>query len=324
MEHNRGAALIMMIMIVAVMTVIATGLLKNSFLFARKLSNPLHRDQAYFYARGTELQAKSLVTQWLKSQQSEQPIVHNNQEWADPREYPVEGGVIKAQLVDRQNCFNLNSLMVTEQQQQGSNDQLKSLPAQLFLALLELTVTDLGIRPQVIVERVIDWIDVDQQPVGPDGAEDLSYLGLSRPYRAANQMMVSHTELRTVLGINAQVYRRLEPYICALPTTELSININTLDVPQKELLMMFFTDLDQASAEQLITARPSEGYRLDNFFALLGPVTLRDGAKELISATSNFFELQTHVTVGQGQANLYSLLERNGKAVEIRQRHTGI
>jgi general secretion pathway protein K len=43
------------------------------------------------------------------------------------------------------------------------------------------------------------------------------------------------SELRTVSGVDAELYRRLLPYVCVLPVQTLSININTLSESQSPL-----------------------------------------------------------------------------------------
>jgi general secretion pathway protein K len=63
----------------------------------------------------------------------------------------------------------------------------------------------------------------------------------------------------------------LRPWLCALPSTELSpINVNTIGEAQTPLLMMLIPDqLDRERARQIIAARPPEGWNdLDSFWKL--------------------------------------------------------
>jgi general secretion pathway protein K len=71
-----------------------------------------------------------------------------------------------------------------------------------------------------------DWIDSDNTPNTPDGAEDSVYLAQSPPYRAANLPVTSISELLALPGFGRDRYDRLKPYITALPVGT-SINVCT-------------------------------------------------------------------------------------------------
>ena len=57
--------------------------------------------------------------------------------------------------------------------------------------------------------------------------------------RTANTLFADPGELAALVGMNPEIMARLRPWLCALPTTELSpININTLLPEQAPLLAM--------------------------------------------------------------------------------------
>ena len=59
------------------------------------------------------------------------------------------------------------------------------------------------------------------------------------PYRTGNTLFADAGELRAVAGMSPALYRRLRPWLCALPTSDLSpINLNTLSPEQAPLLAM--------------------------------------------------------------------------------------
>lgn len=77
-------------------------------------------------------------------------------------------------------------------------------------------------------------------------------------------------ELRQIKGITENIYQRLIPYVCVLPTTELSINLNMLtenDIPIFRAL--FLNNITDADARVLL--QKAEG-RLANHgcISLLG------------------------------------------------------
>lgn len=60
-------------------------------------------------------------------------------------------------------------------------------------------------------------------------------------------------ELRQIKGITENIYQRLIPYVCVLPTTELSINLNMLtenDIPIFRAL--FLNNITDADARVLL------------------------------------------------------------------------
>lgn len=66
-------------------------------------------------------------------------------------------------------------------------------------------------------------------------------------------------ELRQIKGITENIYQRLIPYVCVLPTSELSINLNMLtenDIPLFRAL--FLNNITDADAPGLITKKAQE------------------------------------------------------------------
>ncbi len=52
----------------------------------------------------------------------------------------------------------------------------------------------------------------------PDGAEDQVYTSQTPPYRTGNWPMMSPSELMNLPGFGADRYRKIAPYVTALPT----------------------------------------------------------------------------------------------------------
>ncbi len=74
-------------------------------------------------------------------------------------------------------------------------------------------------------------------------------------------------ELRQIKGITENIYQRLIPYVCVLPTTELSINLNMLtenDIPLFRAL--FLNNITDADARVLLQKRPGEGWLTTDAF----------------------------------------------------------
>lgn len=66
-------------------------------------------------------------------------------------------------------------------------------------------------------------------------------------------------ELRQIKGITENIYQRLIPYVCVLPTSELSINLNMLtenDIPLFRAL--FLNNITDADARVLLQKGPGK------------------------------------------------------------------
>src|SRR3546814_6468290 len=121
----------------------------------------------------------------------------------------------------------------------------------------------LGIDPALaasIAAAAADWIDTDDRPL-PDGAEDDTYARAAIPYRTANRFVADASELRAMRGVTPAIYATLRPWICALPTSDLSpINVNTLRPDQAPLIAMLAPEqLSIGDARRAIAARTLRG-----------------------------------------------------------------
>src|SRR4030095_13849374 len=112
-----------------------------------------------------------------------------------------------------------------------------------------------------IAEAAADWADSDSVP-GPGGAEDSAYAAGAEPFRTANTLFADPGELAALVGMNPEIMARLRPWLCALPTTELSpININTLMPEQAPLLAMLAPGrLGVERARRVLASRPASGW----------------------------------------------------------------
>jgi general secretion pathway protein K len=221
----------------------------------------------------------------------------------------VPGGLTTARLRDGGNCFNLNSVaegMVPTQLTQ------RPLGIQQFVALMK--VAGVEQREAVrIAAALADWIDGDGIP-GPGGAEDSEYAQGAVPYRPGNTLLAEASELRAVAGVTPEIYARLRPWICALPSTEMSpINVNTLLPDQAPLLMMLIPDrLNRDLARQIIASRPAEGWddlasfwRMPSLEALVPDMEVR----EQTQLRTRWFLLDLDVEWGGAQVIETALLD---------------
>jgi general secretion pathway protein K len=167
-------------------------------------------------------------------------------------------GDAEGAISDGGNCFNLNSLG------QGENPAaLRPRPAGIaqFSALLSVAGVPQA-EARRIAESAADWVDSDHEP-GRFGAEDAAYAGLVQPYRPGNTLFAEVSELRAVAGVTPALYARLRPFLCALPSSDLtSINVNTLMPDQAPVLAMLSPGrISLGTARAAIAQRPASGWK---------------------------------------------------------------
>ena len=250
--HERGAALLGVLLLVAIMAVLASLMLDRLGLAARLAGNL----EAQAAARRALAEGEMRLLVQLRYP------VHRQGGGA----WPVPRGRIAWTVAPGGNCFNVNALV-----EAMPDGVLRPRPAGL-LELRTLMVT-LGLAPGEagpLAAAMTDWIDTDGLAL-PDGAEDTAYAGGPHPYRTAGRPLVTVGELRAVRGMTPALYARLAPWLCALPEVGTSpVALASLVPGQGRLLTMFTPDaLPVARAEQLIAQAPPGGYA--EWPAALGP-----------------------------------------------------
>lgn len=252
--REKGVALLAVLLLVAVLSTLAVGILDDIRFSRARSSNGALVAQARWYALGAEALARTRITDIVRRN----PVrTANAALWQGvPQSFPIEGGLITATLRDGGNCFNLNSVVMEEEDRFVRRGDYQ--PQFLALAkVLEIEARD----ATRIFDAIADWIDTDQLR-GPEGAEDDVYLRGTEPYRSGGTLLAETSELRAIAGVSAEYYRKLRPFVCALPTTAAApINVNTLTEAQAPLLVMLTDGRARIeSARQVIAARPSAGF----------------------------------------------------------------
>jgi general secretion pathway protein K len=298
-RRARGVALIIALVVVALATVLATRIGARGALDQRRSATILIQEQAFEVGLGAEAWAMEI----LKAQ-SDQNAHRDSleQAWAQPLPpLPIEGGTIEGGLEDMQGRFNVNSLVNAN----GTKNEYMFGVFQRLLARLEL-------EPKW-ASLLVDWIDVDQIADGVDGAEDGYYTGLAPPYRPPNRPISSTSELLALPGFGIERYRRLAPYIAALP---IPTTINTCTASGELLdalapgLNAFGQDAKQLAANRQKGCFPTDSDVRSAAAPLLSAAELAS-LKNSLGITSSYFRGTIVVSIGTAELTLYSLFYRD-------------
>lgn len=320
-DSERGAALLTVLLLVAVMAVVAATALERLALATRMTGNGGAVDQGRAYADAGMEMARLRIADLTASNPAKITLAGG---WmGTPQSIPVPGGVAIARVTDGGNCFNLNSVVSGETE---ANLKVRPIGVLQFQGLLEALGVDAR-QAQVAAASLADWIDTDSVPQ-PGGAEDETYAAMERPYRPANRMMVDASELRAVSGISPAIYDLAKPWICALPVTTLSqININTLLPQQAPLFAMLLPgQLSVAQARQLLAQRPADGYGSTvQFWAMPSLAGLSPDAEvgAQVKLTTGFFGVDVSVDVGGTQVVERALIDARESPARLVRRSWG-
>lgn len=208
---QRGVALLVALLVVALATLLVAGLLDRGELAAARTRNQLRETQARAYAAGLENYAASVLRQDAAQGNG---VDARDDVWAVPLPpTPVPGAIISAQMSDRNGRFNLDNL--------DPAFDTAGVWREKFRRLLIALALD-----PAIADHVAAWMNADPAASADDGY----YLNQSVPYRRARRAFAHASELRLVEGVSGDAYAKLAPYVTVLPPGT-PININTADVP---------------------------------------------------------------------------------------------
>ncbi len=212
---QQGVALITALLVVSLATILAVSLVEHLFYDTRRTENILRLDQAQLYNANALEFGMSLLRLDRNANNEYDTLGEYNIN--NEQIYPVTGGQVFAKIIEQQGCFNLNNLSKT------ASDLPKN--RQLYARLLNSRGIDIAIQ-NTLVDSLVDWLDADDISE-PQGAEFDYYIGLRIPYRTANNLLYSQSELRLVKGYTPDVIDRLQGFVCALPAVNTGINVNT-------------------------------------------------------------------------------------------------
>jgi general secretion pathway protein K len=169
---------------------------------------------------------------------------------------------------------------------------------------------------------IIDWIDPDTQVSSPSGAEDSVYMGQNPPYLTANEYITSTTELLALPGFGRENYEKLKNFVTALPL-DAKVNVCTASAPVLDAFHQpghteFVNAVEALQKNRAAASGCFPKLSTDYGTTFSTPAEFTKVQGKLIE-TSQYFRLNSHVTIGTTEFNLYSLLylDQNGTSRPI-------
>ena len=316
--RERGAALLTVLMLVAVIAVIAGTALEKLRLSTRLAGNAAATEQARAFAVAAEALATIRLTDLLGRNPDRVTLDGG---WSGrPFALPVPGGSAAARLSDGGNCFNLNGLVTRGPDGRFVTDPIARSQFEGLLRALDLPA-QVGTQ---IAAGTADWIDSDDDQQG-GGAEDARYTGQTVGYRTGGTLMADPSELRAVIGVTPQLYVTLKPWICTLPMAQPAlINVNTLLPEQAPLLAMLAPGtLSVDAARRALAARPPFGWGDTATFWASRELAGATGAAALTGVKTQWFKLAIDVRAGNTVLEERALIDARRLPAQLVSRQWG-
>ncbi|MBI5889574.1 MAG: type II secretion system minor pseudopilin GspK [Nitrosomonadales bacterium] len=296
---QRGVALVMVLLIVAMATTIAAFMAQQQGFWQREMENGRDRAQARRIAEAGIDWARAVLADDAAINQSD----NAKEMWAMKLPaIPVEGGEVQGTIYDQQGLFNLNNLV-----RNGTVSAIDLARFQRLLAALGL--------PQELGGALADWMDTNSE-VAANGAEDEYYTNLAKPYRCANRQLSDIGELSWVKGFDASIIKRLEPFVSVLPESNTAVNVN---FAPPEVLMAILPGLTLQDARQIVTQIKTTPFKSTAEFTQQLPRSVIQDSTMNLSVSTQYFMVTGYATQGDGASAAHTLLKRSNMwATQVR------
>lgn len=288
--QQRGAAVIMVMLIVALASAMAVHIALQQHLWQRQIEAQFDHAQARRFGIAGIDWARAI----LADDASSNAIDHETEMWTlRLPAMPVEHAIVSGTIEDRQGLFNLNSLV-----HKGVVSPSDVAKFRRLLILLDL--------PIELASTLSDWIDTDHQPLPAGGAEDAYYLSLPRPYRTGNRPLIEVSELARIKGYDPHTVARLEAFVTALPVNG-GINVNFASA---EVLASVAQHLSLSDARMLIQQRRGAPYKSIADFRMRLPYPGIVIADSDLTVSSAFFRITGRAAVNNSRVITQVLVQR--------------
>ena len=304
--RQRGVALLLVVALTAAVVAVVSTAQYRAALEVRRTTNLVFSDQALAYQLGAEDWAAHL----LRRDGEQETVDDLTEPWAqDGVVLAIEGGRMVGALADLQGRFNVNNLLKAD----GTVDEVQFAQLKRLLDAVGVAETDR------VAAGIVDWIDADQDPRQPLGAEDSSYLRRDPPYRTADAPLRWVGELRLVEGVDAATYALIAPHLAALPRGT-PINVNTATLP---VLQSLSEDARGASLDDVLARQRSAPFGTTAEFSAAYGRSVANGIQ--LAVETSHFELRTTVVIEGVTSTMYSVLARaSGGATHSLRRSTDL
>ena len=281
LDNQTGAALLVTLLVVTIMTVTVTEFLHSTWLDSSLAAGFRDDARAVAAVRSGVEAARALIIEDKREDVENRIIVdHLGEPWAQSSlPVPIGDTYAFVTITDESGKIDLNRL-----DEGNMGEKLRGV--------FERLLVNLDLDPS-IGDAIIDWIDKDDD--GP--WEDGYYQSLKYPYGCKNNKLDSLEEIKRVKGVTAKVFNKLKGYVTIRSTGW--VNINSAPI---KLIQALHEDISVSMAESVVNARDSAYFKKrieiknvsgfnDDIYAAIGSIIGIYGDTYSVSVTVTFNEV---------------------------------
>lgn len=300
-KHNRGMALLVVLVVVALLTSLVTELAFSTLVDLRLTETFRDTTRAYYLAKGGINAGRMIIQDDSNRYDGLDELWHQG-----VINYPVGDGAVTVRINDQDGKLGINALV-------NKNTPSSLMVDRFYRLFVALELDDMS-DPAELTAALIDWLDSDDTPYpviltdGVDipvaGAETTYYQGLSQPYSVKNGQLETLDELALIKGFTPEVLRRVTPHIGL--HEHIAVNINTASA---EVLKALNLQIDNGVAEALVNHRretPIEKLeQLEEVLATEVYSVLKTlGNLKQLSVQSSHYRIEADAVVNDGRRRL--------------------
>ena len=275
-QRQRGVAMILVVWVIALMSV-----LLGSFALIARSENLQSRHM--FDTTAARYAAEAGLERAVYELRRPDP----NTRWVGdgrPYEFQFDNALVHVELTDESGKIDLNN---------AGDNILQGLFVSIGLNLDQA---------EQLSDAIQDWRDPDEI-ARPHGAEASEYKSAGRSYVPRNAPFQTVSEVQQVLGMNYELYSRIEPAITVYAG---GMEPNALYAPIEALLAM--DGMTPELAQQLLQARQ----QIQPGQAGAAPLTLPNGTQLVANGGGNTYTVKSRATLPNGASTVLDASIRVG------------
>ncbi|MDC4222924.1 MAG: general secretion pathway protein GspK [Candidatus Manganitrophus sp.] len=171
LKNEGGFALLLSLLVVLLLTVLILEIDFQARADLRAAGNFRDDLKAFYLARSAVSAGEAILKEDLRFSNKYDGL---DELWAYPvPDYPLGDGVLSGAITDETGKFNLNSLVDNNGKTAATVQKTRHKQLRRLFELLQLD-------PE-LVDPIVDWADIDSEPISAYGAEDETYRRLDPP-----------------------------------------------------------------------------------------------------------------------------------------------
>jgi len=297
-DRENGVALVLVLGLVALVSAWAVESASEDWISLHRAENMKLASQAMLAAEsGLELGRKVL-------QEDDAGVDSLDEDWArETPPLPLDGGDVSGRIVDTGRFFNLDDLV---DDHGAAQKEAVAIARRLF--------SRLKLDP-ALVDTLVDWMDKDDTPYGPGGAEDFAYM--DKRWRVKNAPLDSLEEILLVRGFDRDKLNRLRRVAVARPHRGITpVNINTAE---KDVLMSLADDIPESDVDEMLSQRKDKPWRTVAAWSSQTPYSAWAGRINTarLGTVSDAFIIRSEARFGRARWGEEMLVDRSGKTLRV-------